>query len=233
MRRARRPNESPARPAPTVPSPTSTAKRNHCRSLPAGDCCGGHDARTNRRQDRLLQRQDPPPRQSEAAVGACLQAIASAGTAPERIAGRLTSFTAEALRPGRVRLVPTRPWPDTLQSAAPPPRQPPTGTTRLNRSLQDKIRALEATGAARELSAIRRGIEKESLRVGPDGVIASTPHPAALGSALSHDWITTDYSEALLEFITPVYRNIEEMLEFLTDLHVFTYANIGEEILWT
>ena len=103
----------------------------------------------------------------------------------------------------------------------------------MNRSLQDKIRALEATGAARELSAIRRGIEKESLRVGPDGVIASTPHPAALGSALSHDWITTDYSEALLEFITPVYRNIEEMLEFLTDLHVFTYANIGEEILWT
>jgi len=103
----------------------------------------------------------------------------------------------------------------------------------LNRSLQEKIRTLETTGAARELAAIRRGIEKESLRVGPDGVIASTPHPAALGSALSHDWITTDYSEALLEFITPVYRDIEEMLEFLTDLHVFTYANIGEEILWT
>ncbi|MCZ7598428.1 MAG: glutamate--cysteine ligase [Gammaproteobacteria bacterium] len=103
----------------------------------------------------------------------------------------------------------------------------------MNRSLQEKIRTLETTGAARELAAIRRGIEKESLRVGPDGVIASTPHPAALGSALSHDWITTDYSEALLEFITPVYRDIEEMLEFLTDLHVFTYANIGEEILWT
>ncbi len=47
------------------------------------------------------------------------------------------------------------------------------------------------------------GLEVESLRVGPDGAIAQTPHPASLGSALKHPWITTDYSEALMEFITP------------------------------
>ena len=28
------------------------------------------------------------------------------------------------------------------------------------------------------LSALRRGIEKESLRVRPDGMLATTPHPA-------------------------------------------------------
>ncbi len=103
----------------------------------------------------------------------------------------------------------------------------------MTKSLQDNLRAVEESGAAAELSRIRRGIEKESLRVGPDGVIADTPHPEALGSSLTHEWITTDYSESLLEFITPVHEDIDAMLDFLTDLHVFTYANIGDEILWT
>jgi glutamate--cysteine ligase len=42
------------------------------------------------------------------------------------------------------------------------------------------------------LTGIRRGIEKESLRVRPDGALATTPHPTALGSALTHPHITTD-----------------------------------------
>ncbi|MDH5537465.1 MAG: glutamate--cysteine ligase, partial [Betaproteobacteria bacterium] len=52
------------------------------------------------------------------------------------------------------------------------------------------------------LKALRRGIEKESLRVEPDGGLSDRPHPAALGSALAHPHITTDYSEAQLELIT-------------------------------
>ena len=36
------------------------------------------------------------------------------------------------------------------------------------------------------LTGLRRGIEKESLRVRPDGTLATTPHPARLGSALTH-----------------------------------------------
>lgn len=98
---------------------------------------------------------------------------------------------------------------------------------------QNNLRAVEDSGAASELARIRRGLEKESLRVGRDGALARSPHPAALGSALSHQWITTDYSESLLEFITPVHEDIDAMLDFLTELHVFTYANIGEEVLWT
>ena len=41
----------------------------------------------------------------------------------------------------------------------------------------------------------RRGLERESLRVTPDGHIAQTPHPRALGSALTNPHITTDYSD--------------------------------------
>ena len=34
------------------------------------------------------------------------------------------------------------------------------------------------------LRGMRRGVEKESLRVNPGNGLALTPHPAALGSAL-------------------------------------------------
>jgi glutamate--cysteine ligase len=82
------------------------------------------------------------------------------------------------------------------------------------------------------LADIRRGLEKESLRIQPNGRLAPTPHPAALGSALTHDYITTDYSEALLEFITPVSSSIEKTLATLEDIHRFTYGAIGDELLW-
>ena len=38
-----------------------------------------------------------------------------------------------------------------------------------------------------------RGIEKESLRVNLDGSLSQLPHPTALGSALTHRAITTDF----------------------------------------
>jgi glutamate--cysteine ligase len=77
------------------------------------------------------------------------------------------------------------------------------------------------------------GLEKESLRVGADGVIARTPHPAALGSALKHPWITTDYSEALLELITPPYPGPQPALDFLQRLQQFVYRQLENELLWS
>lgn len=82
------------------------------------------------------------------------------------------------------------------------------------------------------LRHITRGIEKESLRVTPEGTLAQTPHPAALGSALTHPEITTDYSEALLEFITPAFDSVASVLESLDRLHRYTYRHIGDELLW-
>ncbi len=78
----------------------------------------------------------------------------------------------------------------------------------------------------------RRGIEKECLRITPEGLVARTPHPLALGSTLANRYITTDYSEALLEFVTPPERSAWASMQFLCDIHQFTYAGIGDELLW-
>lgn len=82
------------------------------------------------------------------------------------------------------------------------------------------------------LSGILRGVEKESLRVTPAGCMAMTEHPRGLGSALTHPQITTDFSESLLEFITPPSHRVSTLFDQLTALHRFTYEHIGEEMLW-
>lgn len=79
---------------------------------------------------------------------------------------------------------------------------------------------------------LRRGIEKESLRVTPSGLLAQTPHPASLGSALTHPHITTDFSEAQLELITGVHDRASAVLEELREIHQFIYRHIGDELLW-
>ena len=99
--------------------------------------------------------------------------------------------------------------------------------------LQIQLQALSHPDARGLLAAINRGIEKESLRITPQGKLAQTPHPAGLGSALTHASITTDYSEALLEFITPVSASIGESLEQLENIHSYVYQKLDNEILWS
>ena len=82
------------------------------------------------------------------------------------------------------------------------------------------------------LTGLRRGIEKESLRVRPDGTLATTPHPARLGSALTHPCVTTDFSESQLELITGVHGNANACLNDLTEIHQTVYRAIGDELLW-
>lgn len=82
------------------------------------------------------------------------------------------------------------------------------------------------------LKGIRRGVEKESLRATPAGELALTPHPVALGAALTHPHITTDYSESQLELITGVHATPETCLEELMRIHQFTYRALGDEMLW-
>lgn len=77
-----------------------------------------------------------------------------------------------------------------------------------------------------------RGVEKESLRVDAEGRIAKTPHPAALGSSLTHENVTTDYSEALIELVTPTFNNTWALIQYLTDLHQFVYSALDDERLW-
>jgi len=93
----------------------------------------------------------------------------------------------------------------------------------------DRLRSLDP----QILRGIRRGIEKESLRVRRDGRLAATPHPVALGAALTHPRITTDLSESQLELITGVHASVEACLAELTHIHQAVYRNIGDEVLWS
>lgn len=98
-------------------------------------------------------------------------------------------------------------------------------------SLSDRVAALSPD----RLRGIRRGIEKESLRAQPDGQLALTPHPTALGSPLTHPHITTDFSESQLELVTGAHASVEAMLAELTEIHQFVHhelAALGDEMLW-
>ena len=80
--------------------------------------------------------------------------------------------------------------------------------------------------------SFNRGIEKEGLRVNADSSISQAPHDSKLGSALTHPSITTDYSEALLEFITPVKDNAKDVLAYLQGAQQFAAQNIANEMIW-
>ncbi|MGW8269255.1 MAG: glutamate--cysteine ligase [Burkholderiales bacterium] len=95
-------------------------------------------------------------------------------------------------------------------------------------SLEERLGAL----TPEILCGIRRGLEKESLRVRPDGLLSNAAHPLALGSALTHPRITTDFSEAQLELITAVHTSVEACLEELTQIHQVVARAIGDELLW-
>ena len=83
-----------------------------------------------------------------------------------------------------------------------------------------------------QIAGIRRGLEKESLRVQSDGQLAQTPHPQALGSALTHPHITTDFSESQLELITGVHAGVQACMDELTQVQQFTMRALGDEMMW-
>jgi glutamate--cysteine ligase len=94
--------------------------------------------------------------------------------------------------------------------------------------LETRLRALPSA----LLASLRRGIEKESLRVRPDGALAMTPHPHALGSALTHPHITTDFCEAQLELITGVHPSAQACMDEITQIHQVVFRHIEDEMLW-
>ena len=102
----------------------------------------------------------------------------------------------------------------------------------IDRVFERRLAALVNSGQPQILQGGAKGVEKESLRVTPRGRLAQTPHPALLGSALTNEHITTDYSESLIELVTPAFTHSWELLQYLLDLHQFVYRHLGEELLW-
>jgi len=102
----------------------------------------------------------------------------------------------------------------------------------IDRVFERRLASLVNSGEPQILQGGRKGLEKESLRVTPGGKLAHTPHPAALGSALTSEHITTDFSESLIELVTPAFTHSWELLQYLLDLHQFVYRHLGDELLW-
>ena len=97
---------------------------------------------------------------------------------------------------------------------------------------KQRLAQLKKISAARLLVSSRIGLEKETLRVNSQGSISQTSHPEKLGSALTNPYITTDYSEALLELVTPPCDSVEEAMTFLADTQKFVLTQLDDEMLW-
>ncbi|WP_286269955.1 glutamate--cysteine ligase [Thalassotalea hakodatensis] len=102
----------------------------------------------------------------------------------------------------------------------------------LTLSFQQKINVLSEERNKAALTDIGRGIEREGLRVLAEGKLSQHGHYQALGSALTHPNITTDYAESLLEFITPVSHSVEQTIAQLKDIQKYTFSNINGELIW-
>ena len=102
----------------------------------------------------------------------------------------------------------------------------------VDRAFDKRLAALVNSRVRGVLQGGLKGVERESLRVTGKGRIAGSPHPRQLGSALTNENITTDYSEALIELVTPPFPHSWELLQYLCDIHQFVYRHLDDELLW-
>jgi len=103
----------------------------------------------------------------------------------------------------------------------------------VDKKFERRLAGLVNSGERAVLRGGRKGVEKESLRVTPAGEIARTRHPFALGAALTNEHITTDFSESLIELVTPPFCETWELLQYLCDIHQFVYRHLEDELLWS
>ena len=102
----------------------------------------------------------------------------------------------------------------------------------VDKKFERRLAGLINSGERGVLRGGRKGVEKESLRVTPAGDMAHTRHPAALGAPLTNENITTDFSESLIELVTPPFGETWELLQYLCDIHQFVYRHLNDELLW-
>src|SRR5579863_8457070 len=102
----------------------------------------------------------------------------------------------------------------------------------IDRKFERRVAALINSGERGVLRGGRKGVENESLRVNPAGDIVQTRHPESLGAPLTNENITTDFSESLIELVTPPFGETWELLQYLCDIHQFVYRHLNDELLW-
>ena len=102
----------------------------------------------------------------------------------------------------------------------------------IDKQFERRLAGLINSGERNVLRGGRKGVERESLRVSQSGEIVQTPHPRELGAPLTNEHITTDFSESLIELVTPPFQHAWELLQYLCDIHQFVYRHLGDEMLW-
>jgi len=102
----------------------------------------------------------------------------------------------------------------------------------IDRKFERRLAGLVNSGERAVLRGGRKGVERESLRVSGMGEIAHSRHPAALGAPLTNEHITTDFSESLIELVTPPFGETWELVQYLCDIHQFVYRHLDQELLW-
>lgn len=101
------------------------------------------------------------------------------------------------------------------------------------REVSQRAKALFSDADSDLFSGRRVGLEKETLRIDVNGKIAQTDHPVALGSALCNAQITTDFSEALLEMVTPPCASVSQALDNMVGIHQFILPRLEDsQGLW-
>jgi len=78
----------------------------------------------------------------------------------------------------------------------------------------------------------RFGLEREALRIMPDGKLAASDHPVVFGDRTKHPYITTDFAEAQIEMITGVHDTLEGVHSELVMINQTIARSIGDELLW-
>lgn len=76
------------------------------------------------------------------------------------------------------------------------------------------------------------GLEKENVRTDLHGRLALTKHPTVFGDKAKHPYITTDFAEAQVEMVTPVFGSTTEVLKFMEAMHDMVSLELKDEILW-
>lgn len=98
--------------------------------------------------------------------------------------------------------------------------------------MHEQLKQLNARLPSLTMSTMKRGIEKENLRVTTSGRLAHTDHPKALGSSLCNPDITTDFAESLIEVITSPYKSLTTAHQALSTITAFVNNALEHDYLW-
>src|SRR5690625_846948 len=88
------------------------------------------------------------------------------------------------------------------------------------------------TNTTHLLTAGQWGIERETHRMNSDGTIALTPQPDAFIDPKIQKYITVDFGENQLEFITKPYEELDSLFDELDCIHKYAYQHINGELMW-